>query len=105
MGKWFPGFRKGTPEQVRAYKDAHFALFRNGRYESSLRTAGGRRAITEETPRYLDLNSRAYDSGAPLSGTQRWWHWHRALGAEDRDFMALQRESEQQDRQLRGRTR
>lgn len=106
MGKWFPGFRTGTPEQVKAYKDAHFALFRNGRYEPRLRLADGSRAIREETPRYCDLNDRAWDSGRPLSGTQRWWHWHRALGAEDRDFMRLQRASERQDRQMRrGRSR
>jgi hypothetical protein len=101
MGRWFPGFRTGTPEQVQAYKDAHQALFRNGRYEQELRTADGRRAIRDETRRYNDLNDRAWYSAAPLSGTQRWWHWHRALGAEDREFMALQRASERQDRALR----
>jgi hypothetical protein len=101
MGKWFPDIRKGTPEQVRAYIDAHKALFRNGTYESNLRTADGRRAIRDETPRYLDLNSRAYYSGAPLSRTQQWWHWHRALTEEDRDFTRLQRASERQDRAMR----
>jgi len=98
MGKWFPDYRKGTPEQVQAYKDAHKDLFRNARYESKLRTADGRRAIREETPRYLDLNDRAYESGAPLSKTQQRWHWQRALGQEDREFMALQRASDRQDR-------
>ena len=24
MGKWFPGIRKGTPEQVKAYRQAKF---------------------------------------------------------------------------------
>lgn len=107
MGKWFPDIRKGTPEQVQAYKDAHKALFRNSRYESKLRSGDGKRAIREETGRYGDLNDRAYDSGAPLSGTQQRWHWQRALGEEDREFFRLQRESERQDRQQRrtGRSR
>ena len=101
MGRWFPGFRTATPEQTQAYRDAHFALFRNGRYESNLRTADGRRAIRDESVRYNDLNDRAYHSGAPLSRTQQWWHWNRALTAEDRDFMRMQRASERQDRQHR----
>lgn len=101
MGRWFPGFRTGTPEQVREYKDRHKALFRNSRYESKLRTADGKRAIRDETPRYMDLNDQAYRSGAPLSGTQQRWHWQRALGEEDRDFMRMQRASERQDRQRR----
>ena len=101
MGKWFPGFRTGTPEQVRTYKDAHKALFRDSRYESKLRTADGKRAIRDETPRYLRLNGRAYDSGAPLSRTQQSWHWRRALTEEDRDFTRMQRASEKQGRQQR----
>jgi hypothetical protein len=101
MGRWFPGFRIGTPEQVRQYKDAHKALFRNSRYESKLRTAGGKRAIRDETPRYLRLNRRAYDSRAPLSRTQQSWHWRRALTEEDREFMRMQRASERQDRKQR----
>ena len=107
MGKWFPDYRTGTPEQVKAYKDAHEALFRNSRYESKLRTADGKRAIRGESPRYGDLNDRAYRSGAPLSRTQQRWHWQRALGAEDREFMRMQRASERQDRQQRrtGRSR
>ncbi len=86
---------------MQAYKDAHKDLFRNSRYAAELRTAAGKRAIRDETPRYLDLNDRAYHSGAPLSRTQRWWHWHRALGAEDRDFTRMQRASERQDRAAR----
>ncbi len=107
MGRWFPGFRVATPEQIRVYKDAHKALFRNSRYESELRTADGRRAIRDETPRYRDLNDRAYDSGAPLTRTQQRWHWQRALGQEDREFMKMQRASERQDREQRraGRSR
>jgi len=101
MGRWFPGFRTGTREQTAAYREAHKRLFRNGRYEAALRTAGGKRAITGETTRYLDLNGRAYDSGAPLSRTQQHWHWHRALNAEDREFTALQRASDRQDRARR----
>ena len=107
MGRWFPSFRTATPEQCRAYRDAHAALFRNSRYEGKLRTADGSRAIRDESPRYCDLNHRAYDSGSPLSRTQQVWHWHRALGTEDREFMKLQRASERQDREQRrtGRSR
>lgn len=101
MGKWFPGFRTGTPEQVQAYKDTHKALFRNSEYESKLRTADGKRAIRDESPRYLDLNSRAYNSGAPLSRTQQRWHWQRALGEHDREFTGLQKASDQQDKERR----
>jgi hypothetical protein len=101
MGRWFPGFRTATPEQTRAYRDAHKDLFRNSRYESKLRTAGGKRAIRDESPRYLDLNSRAWHSGAPLTKTQQRWHWQRALGQEDREFTRLQRASERQDREQR----
>ena len=101
MGRWFPGFRTGTEEQVREYKDAHKRLFRNARYESSLRDAGGKRAIRDESPRYQRLNDRAYDSGAPLSRTQQWWHWQRALGEEDREFTRMQRTADRQHRQTR----
>ena len=104
MGKWFPDYRTGTPGQVKAYKDAHKALFRNSRYESRLRTADGKRAIRDETPRGSGLNDRAARSAAPLSPVQQRWHWQRALGQEDREFMRMQRASDRQDRE-RGRTR
>ena len=38
-GRWFPDYRTATPEQTREYREAHQALFRNGRYEQELRTA------------------------------------------------------------------
>ncbi len=98
MGTWFPGFRTATAAQVRHFRAAHQDLFRNARYETALRTADGKRAIRDESPRYLDLNGRAHDSGAPLSRTQEWWHWRRALTAEDREFTALQRASDRQGR-------
>lgn len=101
MGRWFPGFRTGTPEQVRDYKDAHKALFRNSRYEIKLRTADGKRAVRDESPRYVDLNDRAFNSGDPLTRTQQRWHWQRALTEEDQDFMRMQRASERQDRDQR----
>ena len=100
-GRFFPGFRPATPEQTQAYQQHHFDLFRNSRYESKLRTAGGKRAITDESPRYQRLNDQAGRSGAPLSRTQQWWHWNRALTKEDRDFMRMQRASERQTRQHR----
>jgi hypothetical protein len=106
MGRWFPGFRPATPEQTRAYRDAHKDLFRNQMYESKLRTADGQRAIREETTRYNDLNDRAWNSGAPLSRTQQRWHWQRALTEFDRETSRLQRASDRQDRQqARERTR
>jgi hypothetical protein len=100
MGTWFPDRRSATAEQVRTYRDAHKALFRNGRYELK---AG----IREETPRYLDLNDRACETGRPLSPVQRWRHWQRALNEEDRDMGRLQQAADQQERARRrtGRSR
>jgi hypothetical protein len=88
---------KGTPEQVRAYVKAHVDLFRNSRYEEA---AG----IRTETPRFLDLNDRCWQTAAPLSPVQGWWHWQRALNAEDRDFGRLQQAADRQERK-RVRTR
>ena len=104
MGRFFPDYRTGTKEQVRAFKDACHDLFRNTRYESRLRTADGRRAIQGETPRYNDLNDRVNETEKPLHRVQQSWHWRRALYGEDRDFMRMQRASDRQDRQ-RARTR
>ena len=59
-GRWFPGFRPATREQTRAAHDAYYANFRNTRYESKLRTADGKRAITDESPRYQRLHDRIY---------------------------------------------
>jgi hypothetical protein len=89
--------RKGTPEQVRAYVQAHKDLFRNSRYEEK---AGFR----EETRRFQDLNDRCWQAAAPLSPVQDWWHWRRASAAEDREFARLQRQADRQDRK-RGRRR
>lgn len=86
--RWPPRIRRGTGGQVRAYRDAQYALFRNGRYEQA---AG----IGEETPRYLDLNHRAHEAAQPLNRIQRWWHWQRTLGEEERDMTRLQRAAEQ----------
>jgi len=97
MGRWFPGFRTATAEQVRAYVQAHKDLFRNSRYEEK---AGFR----EETPRFQDLNDRCWQTAGPLSPVQDWWHWNRALAAEDREFTRLQRQADRQERE-RVRTR
>lgn len=106
MGRWFPGFRPGTPEQVQAYRQAKFDLDRNAEYESRLRLAGGQRAIREETPRYSDLNDRVCETEIPLSRTQRWWHFNRAGTEQYRDMSRLQRASGRQDRaRSRGRSR
>ncbi len=96
MGRFFPGFRPAMAEQVKAARRAWYDLFRNSRYESRLRLADGRRAIREETSRDLDLTDRAWEAEQLLSRTQRWWHWNRALGQEDRDFGRMQRASDQQ---------
>jgi hypothetical protein len=89
--------KRATREQVRAYVKAHVALFRNSRYDEK---AG----IREETPLFLRLNYVAWGTGAPLSPVQQWWHWQRALAAEDREFGRLQQAADRQDRQ-RGRAR
>jgi hypothetical protein len=89
MGKFFPDYRTGTTEQVRAFRRACYDLFRNGRYEQAAR-------IRHETARYLDLNGRVCAAEAPLTRTQSRWHWQRALGAEDRDFRRMQRAADRQ---------
>lgn len=94
MGKWFPDIRKGTPEQVRAYREAKADLNRNGRYEH----AAGMRG---ETERYLDLNDAVARAERPLSPAQRWWHFQRAAMQEDLDFARLQQASDRQDRAQR----
>jgi hypothetical protein len=91
---WSPRWRRGTPEQTAAYRQAHTDLFRNGRYEEKA-------AIRGETPRFLDLNERAWHTCAPLNPAQRWWHWQRAAVTEDREFGRLQRAAGQQDRSRR----
>ena len=98
VGRWFPGFRTGTPEQTRAYREAVHALHTNGLYEH-------RAGIRTETPRYLDLNDRVCELEKPLSRTQRWWHFQR-VDAEQA-LIRLQQASDRQDRQQRrtGRSR
>ena len=101
MGKWFPGIRKGSPEQVKAYRQAKFDLDRNGEYEQ-------RAGIRVETPRYNDLNDRVCETEVPLSRSQRWWHFQRAGTEQYRDMDQMQRASDRQDRARRrtkGRTR
>lgn len=88
-GRWFPGWRTAAKEQCQAYRKACMDLFRNTRYESA---AG----IRVETQRYLDLHNRIYAAERPLTRTQQSWHWHRALTAEDKDFIRLQRTADKQ---------
>ena len=101
MGKFFPGFRTGSPEQVKAYRQAKFDLDRNGEYETKLRLADGRRAIRDETPRYNDLNDRVCETEVLLSRSQRWWHFQRAGTEQYRDMDRMQRASDRQDRDRR----
>ena len=97
MGRWFPGFRTGTPEQTRAYREAVHALHANGLYEN-------RAGIREETPHYNRLNDRVCEMEEPLSRFQRWWHFQR-VDAEQ-ELIRLQRASDRQDRAMaRGRSR
>jgi hypothetical protein len=96
-----PGRRRGTPQQVQEYRQAVYDLHRNAEYESRLRTADGRRAITGETPQYIRLNDRVCDAEVPLSRFQRWRHFGRASTAQERDLAILQRTSDRQNRQIR----
>jgi hypothetical protein len=87
-----PAGRRATPEQTGAYRQACFDLFRNQRYEEAAR-------IRTETGVFLDLNDRVCDAEEPFGRLGSYWHWRRALAAEDRDFQALQRASDRQDRE------
>jgi hypothetical protein len=98
MGRWFPGFRPATPEQVSAYREAERERYRNERHE-------GKARIRTETERYHRLNDRAGEAEKPLSRTQQWWHRNRAATEVDRDFTRLQRASDRQDRARRRSTR
>jgi len=86
--------RRATPEQVRAYRETQQAQFRNSEYE---RKAGFR----EETPWYGQYNTRTWEAAQPLSRTQQWWHFQRALTAYDRETTRLQKASDRQDREQR----
>ena len=98
MGRWFPGFRTATPEQVRAYRDAQQAQFRNSEYLSKTYPRG---QYPENHPWYERFNHRTHEAAQPLSRTQRAWHFQRALTAHDRETTRLQRASDRQDRQDR----
>jgi hypothetical protein len=100
MGRFFPDYRPGTPDQVRAYRDAEEGRYRNERYE-------GKARIRTETPRSDRLTDRVDEAVRPLSRIQQWWHRQRAASRVDRDFARLQRASNRQDRQRRrvGRSR
>lgn len=87
-----PAGRRATPEQAGAYRQACFDLFRNQRYEEAAR-------IRTETGVFLDLNDRVCGAEEPFGRLGSYWHWRRALAAEDRDFQALQRASDRQDRE------
>ena len=96
MGKWFPDYRTGPPEQCTAYREAVRALHTNSIYEN-------RAGIREETPHYDRLNGRVCELEEPLSRFQRWWNFQR-VDAE-RDLIRLQQASDRQDRDMRGRSR
>ena len=98
MGKWFPGIRTGTPEQVRAHREAIKNLHRNGLYEYK---AG----IREETEHFHRLNDAVLRTERPLSPTQRRWHFDRAGAELDREMDGLQRAADRQDRERRAQQR
>jgi hypothetical protein len=104
MGRWFPGFRTGTPEQVREYREAQRAQFRNSGYLSKTYPRG---QYPENHPWYQRFNTRTHETAQPLSRTQRAWHFQRALTEHDREATRLQRASDRQDREQRraGRSR
>ena len=63
MGKWFPGLRKGSPEQVRAHDQAQREL---NDYGKRAKKAG----VRTETPEYRRLNHRVNEAAQPLSRFQ-----------------------------------
>lgn len=89
MGRWFPGIRKGTADQVRAYRDACVALWRN--------------PDRAETPRYHMLNDRVIEAERPLSRAQGLYHFHGALNDLGRAEARERREARQQRNRARGR--
>ena len=98
MGKWFPGIRTGTPEQVRAHREAIKNLHRNGLYEYK---AG----IREETEHFHRLNDAVLRTESALSPTQRRWHFDRAGAELDREMDGLQQAADRQDRERRAQQR
>ena len=93
-GRWFPGFRPATREQVDAYREAERERYRNERYQ-------GRARVRWDNDRTERLDGRVAHAERPLSGTQRWWHRNRAATEADRDFTRKQRASDRQDRARR----
>jgi hypothetical protein len=97
MGRWFPGFCTGIPEQVREYREAQRAQFCNSDYEH----AANDRRPSEPSPWYDRYNTRTHDAAQPLSRTQQRWHFQRALTEYSREATRLQRASDRQDREQR----
>jgi len=102
MGRWFPGLRKGTKEQVKAYDKAQRELDENSdREDREFRRRGGRPGWMPgggmpESERYLDLNDRASRAAEPLSRAQQSpiahdWRTARADCRERREQRRQQR--------------
>lgn len=81
MGKFFPGFRKGTKEQAGGYREAQKALERNGKAERA-------QGVRDETDRYHELNHAVIEKERPLGRPQRVWNFHRSLFELDREGRA-----------------
>ena len=77
MGRWFPGRRKGTPEQCAAYDKASRELNDNSDREYRAWRARGGPPFWKpgggvpESERYHELNDRAARTAEPLSRAQQ----------------------------------
>jgi hypothetical protein len=104
MGRWFPDWRKGTPEQVRAYDRAQRKLNENSDREyREFRARGGRPGWMPgggmpESERYLALNDRACRAAEPLSRFQQ-----SRIARDERMAAADRRERREQRQAKRGR--
>lgn len=90
-GRWFPGLRTANPEQVRTFRAACVALWRN--------------PDRTETERYLMLNDRYALAEVPLSPAQRLYHRHGALNDMGREDTTRRRAERLQRRAVRNASR
>ena len=94
MGKFFPDYRTGTPEQARTHRESLKDLWRQGEHEQKV-------VPGQETPVSSRLNDRANETARPLSRTQQAWNFQRALSEHTREQGRLQRASDRQNREQR----
>lgn len=90
---WFPDWHRASKDEVRAFDDARRALWENSDREE-------RAGIHEETPEYLRLNTRVWETERPLS------LWQRGVLAYDlREARRQMAERRAQRRERKGRSR